>query len=118
MNLDPHDPIGRLVRARSEHGMREPEAIPIELDDSRFERGAKACLTIDSRRRLRDGHRGMRMRGRGEQEVTACLGQCQQPFVDEVVERLGDGQGLPGLDRDVAALQGSNDLERVERVAA
>ena len=71
--------------------MREADSALVEVDDPRLERGAKACLTVDSRRCFRDGDRGMCMRRRGEQEVTALRRQRAQASVDEVVQGLGDG---------------------------
>ena len=37
--------------------------------------------------------------------------------MDETVQRLGNGQRLPAIDGDAAALQHANDLQGVERVA-
>ena len=64
VNLGPSSPIGRLVRARGEERMREADPALVELDDPRLERGAKACLSIDSGRCFRDSDRGMCIRGR------------------------------------------------------
>ena len=75
--------------------MREADSALVEVDDVRRERGAKACLSVDSRRCFRDVDRGMCMRRCREQELTALRRQCEQPSVDEVVQRLGDRQGLP-----------------------
>ena len=44
--------------------MREADPALVEVDDPRLERGAKACLTIDSGRCFRDSDRGMCMCGR------------------------------------------------------
>ena len=98
--------------------MREADSALVEVDDVRLERGAKACLTVDSRRCFRDVDRGMCMRRCGEQELAALRRQCEQASVDEVVQRLGDRQGLPSIHGDAASLQVADDLEGVERVAA
>ena len=73
--------------------MREPNSALVELDDVRLERGAKACLTVDSRRCFRDVDRGVCMRRCREQELAALRRQCEQPSVDEVVQRLGMRKG-------------------------
>ena len=64
VNLGTSSPIGRLVRARGEERMRKADPALVELDDPRFERGAKARLTIDPGRCFRDSDRGMCMCGR------------------------------------------------------
>ncbi len=117
VNLGPPSPVGRLVRPGREERMREADAALVEVDDARRERGAKACLTIDPRRRFRDRDRGMCVRCCREQEVTALWRQRLQSSVDEVVQRFGDRQRVSAIDGDAASAKTANDLEGVERVA-
>jgi hypothetical protein len=106
-----------LVGARCEKRMRKTDSAGFDLDDPRRERRAQALLTIDPRHHLGEGDRGLCLRGRREQIVAAYRRQSEQPAVNEVVKRRGDGQRLSRVDGDATALEHANDLEGIERIA-
>ena len=117
VNLGAPGALGDLVRARGEEWVREADPVVVELDDLRLERRAKPDVWIDPRRRFCDGDGRVRMRRGCEEKAATLRRERQQSAVDELLEGLGDRQGLAALGRDAAALQGADDLQGVERVA-
>ena len=110
--------IGRLVGACSEERVREPNPVALELDYPRVERRRESHAPRDSPRGLYQLHASIGEGSGREQELATLRGKRQQPSVDELVQRVRDGQRLAGLDGMARALQRSDDLERVERVPA
>ena len=80
--------------------------------------GGEADVPVHAGRLLGDRDRRVRVGRRGGQEVAALGRQGEQSTVHEVVERVGNGQRPPRLDRDSRAIERAHDLEREERVAA
>jgi hypothetical protein len=107
-----------LVRSRGQKWVGEADALAVELDQASVARRSEADIASDSRSGLGDRDGRMRVRRRCEKKVATLRGKRQQTAVHEIVERIGHGQGLPGLDRDTAPLERTNDLERKERVPA
>ncbi len=108
--------VSRLQDTSREEGVREADPRAVDLDDACGDGGGEPCVGADIGGRLGDCDRRMRVGGRREQEVPALVGQRRQPFVDEVVQRVRNGQRPPRLDLRSATLERPDDLDRVERV--
>ena len=109
--------LGRFGdHAGREERMAEPDLPVRELEHVRGHRGSEGLGRdpgrLDLRQRRRAHHR------HDEQRVPRLLGECAQPLADEVVERLGHGKRLGGVDGSSHGLERTGELQGIERVAA
>ena len=110
--------VDRLVHARREQRMREPDAVVLELDDVGGDRRRQAAFGWDSRRLLDQADRGLGQRRCGAQELARLGRELQEPPVHELAQRIRDRQPGSCLDPRTRAPEAADDLQRVERVAA
>ena len=98
--------------------MREADAVALQLDDACVERGRQSRCAADAGGVLGEGGGRVGMRRGRQEEVSTLVGKGQDAVVYERVEGLRNRQRLTSLDRGADSLQHTDDLERVERVAA
>ena len=111
--------IDRLVGARREQRMGEPDAVVLELDDVGGDRRSEAAIRRDSRRLFDQADRGLGQRRRGAQELSRLHRKLQQPTVHQLAQRIRNRQAGSRLDPCGArAAKTADDLERVERVTS
>ena len=101
---------------RTQQWMREAQARPVELEDTRSERLLDAVAAAGGALDQLD-----RRVGRSRNDPAGLVGfgrQRLQPLEHETLERLGHGQLLPGLDPAAAALERAGELQCEEGVAS
>ena len=107
--------IGDVVGTRGEQRVRKTDLTSVDLHHVCRERGTQGLAT-DPRRRLGHVDGGLGVRGSREEEIAGLRRQRNQPSVNEIVQRLRNGQHLARLDGHIAALHRTNDLEGIERI--
>ena len=85
MDLAAPDRIDQLAGARSQQRVREPDALPVDPNDRRVQRGCEAVGAGDPRGGLRDREGRVRVRCRRAQEVPARRWELPKSPVHEVV---------------------------------
>jgi hypothetical protein len=111
----PAQRVEGLVGRRGEQRVREPQALAVELDDVRGERGSKRLVTAGQCRHERQGR--MRQRRRCRQHVLGRSGKRDDPPGHKLQQPLRKRRRPPYSKHSPLPVERPANLQREERIA-